>query len=173
MVVVMVVMRLNGLGGPNRVAWPAHTPAPCWQAQRWAWVRACPAAAHVHTPAPHAPPRTQHPEATVVTEAMVEAVLGPPLHSPAAEVAERVVAPGAACGLVWTAAGGKVQFIEAVATGLGQPGRCVRGWGGGRGRGVCVVREAQGAWAWVRAWVCACPPCARVRENVRRRVASP
>ena len=44
----------------------------------------------------------------LVTREMVEAVLGPPKYN-GPEALERVTAPGTAAGLVWTAAGGKVQ----------------------------------------------------------------
>jgi hypothetical protein len=57
----------------------------------------------------------------VVDEALLEAVLGPPRfegHS----AAERVAAPGTAAGLVWTAVGGKVQYIECICVGAAPAG---------------------------------------------------
>lgn len=57
--------------------------------------------------------------ALVVDEGMVELVLGPVKFS-GAEAAERVTTPGSAAGLVWTAAGGLVQYVECAAVGCGQ-----------------------------------------------------
>lgn len=51
-------------------------------------------------------------------------LLLPPLGSRApAPPAERVSAPGTAAGLVWTAVGGKVQYIECICVGAGRAGR--------------------------------------------------
>ncbi|KAJ6933046.1 lon protease [Populus alba x Populus x berolinensis] len=51
----------------------------------------------------------------VVDEPMLEKVLGPPRFDDK-EAAERVASPGISVGLVWTAFGGEVQFVEATAT---------------------------------------------------------
>ncbi|XP_071733775.1 lon protease homolog 2, peroxisomal-like isoform X2 [Rutidosis leptorrhynchoides] len=51
----------------------------------------------------------------IVDEEMLEKVLGPPKYDNK-EAAERVVTPGVTVGLVWTAFGGEVQFVEATAT---------------------------------------------------------
>ena len=56
----------------------------------------------------------------VVTRSLVESVLGPPRFS-SSEAIERVSAPGTAAGLVWTAVGGSVQYIECARIGLGAP----------------------------------------------------
>jgi ATP-dependent Lon protease len=48
----------------------------------------------------------------VVDETMLEKVLGPPRFDDS-EAAERVASPGVSVGLVWTAFGGEVQFVEA------------------------------------------------------------
>ncbi|KAG5540031.1 hypothetical protein RHGRI_020311 [Rhododendron griersonianum] len=50
----------------------------------------------------------------VVDEATLEKVLGPPRYDDK-ETAERVSTPGVSVGLVWTAFGGEVQFVEATA----------------------------------------------------------
>ncbi|KAG5028407.1 hypothetical protein JHK87_011921 [Glycine soja] len=50
----------------------------------------------------------------VVDETMLEKVLGPPRFD-GREAAERVATPGVTVGLVWTAFGGEVQFVEATA----------------------------------------------------------
>uniref|UniRef100_A0A2P2KX02 Lon protease homolog 2 n=1 Tax=Rhizophora mucronata TaxID=61149 RepID=A0A2P2KX02_RHIMU len=50
----------------------------------------------------------------IVDEAMLEKVLGPPRFDDR-EAAERVASPGISVGLVWTAFGGEVQFVEAIA----------------------------------------------------------
>ncbi|KAH1202339.1 Lon protease 2, peroxisomal [Glycine max] len=50
----------------------------------------------------------------VVDETMLEKVLGPPRFD-GREAAERVATPGVSVGLVWTAFGGEVQFVEATA----------------------------------------------------------
>ncbi|KAA3476096.1 Lon protease, peroxisomal-like protein [Gossypium australe] len=48
----------------------------------------------------------------VVDEAMLEKILGPPRFDDR-EAADRVATPGVSVGLVWTAFGGEVQFVEA------------------------------------------------------------
>ncbi|EFJ24358.1 hypothetical protein SELMODRAFT_150045 [Selaginella moellendorffii] len=79
-----------------------------------------------------------------VDEAMVETVLGPPKFD-GKEAAERVSTPGVAVGLVWTAVGGEVQFVEATAmTGKGDlhlTGQL----------GDVIKESAQIALTWVRA----------------------
>lgn len=57
-----------------------------------------------------------------VTRALVERVLGPPRHT-GSEAIERITAPGTAAGLVWTAAGGSVQYVECARIGYGHPDR--------------------------------------------------
>ncbi|MBA0831206.1 hypothetical protein Goarm_015686, partial [Gossypium armourianum] len=49
----------------------------------------------------------------VVDEAMLEKILGPPRFDDQ-EAADRVATPGVSVGLVWTAFGGEVQFVEAM-----------------------------------------------------------
>ncbi|KAK9811443.1 hypothetical protein WJX72_003978 [[Myrmecia] bisecta] len=56
----------------------------------------------------------------VVNEELIEDVLGPRKYSDA-DVAERIVTSGVAAGLVWTAAGGAVQYVECCCVGLGHP----------------------------------------------------
>eukprot|EP00775_Hariotina_reticulata_P001826 gene1826-2160_t len=65
-----------------------------------------------------------HQAARVIVDlALVEAVLGPAKYQGAADVAAAVSGPGVAAGLVWTAAGGGVQYVECVRVGVGQPGQ--------------------------------------------------
>ena len=59
---------------------------------------------------------------TSVTRELVERVLGPPRYN-GNEAAERITAPGTVAGLVWTAAGGRVQYIECARIGYGRPDR--------------------------------------------------
>jgi hypothetical protein len=59
--------------------------------------------------------------------ALVEKVLGPGWHS-RTEAIDRVSTAGSAAGLVWTASGGMLQYIECCAVGRGAPGR-PGGWG--------------------------------------------
>ena len=60
-------------------------------------------------------------EILIVDEPMLEKVLGPPKFDDS-EAADRVSTPGVAVGLVWTAFGGEVQFVEATAMlGKGDP----------------------------------------------------
>ncbi|KAI7744366.1 hypothetical protein M8C21_013819, partial [Ambrosia artemisiifolia] len=80
----------------------------------------------------------------IVDEEMLEKVLGPPKYDDK-EAAERVVTPGVSVGLVWTAFGGEVQFVEATAT----PGKGDLHLTGQLGD---VIKEsAQIALTWVRA----------------------
>ncbi|KAM1787508.1 hypothetical protein ACFX11_037897 [Malus domestica] len=79
----------------------------------------------------------------VVDEDMLEKVLGPPRFDDK-EAAERVATPGVSVGLVWTAFGGEVQFVEATAM-------------GGKGElhltgqlGDVIKESAQIALTWVR-----------------------
>lgn len=58
-----------------------------------------------------------------VDEALMEEVLGPPRFGGTDEAAERVAGPGAVAGLVWTAVGGGVQYVEAARISEGHPGR--------------------------------------------------
>lgn len=79
-----------------------------------------------------------------VDEAVMEAVLGPPKFD-GKEAAERVATPGVAVGLVWTAVGGEVQFVEATS---------MRGKGDLHLTGQLgdVIKEsAQIALTWVRS----------------------
>ncbi|XP_022940686.1 lon protease homolog 2, peroxisomal-like isoform X2 [Cucurbita moschata] len=80
----------------------------------------------------------------VVDEAMLEKVLGPPRFEDR-EAAERVITPGISVGLVWTAFGGEVQFVEAtVMSGKGElhlTGQL----------GDVIKESAQIALTWVRA----------------------
>ncbi|KAL8053505.1 hypothetical protein ABFS82_05G076600 [Erythranthe guttata] len=80
----------------------------------------------------------------IVDETMLEKVLGPPKYDDK-ETAERVATPGVSVGLVWTAFGGEVQFVEATAM-------------GGKGElhltgqlGDVIKESAQIALTWVRA----------------------
>ncbi|KAJ7944649.1 Lon protease-like 2, peroxisomal [Quillaja saponaria] len=82
--------------------------------------------------------------ALVVDEAMLEKVLGPPRFDDK-ETAERVANAGVSVGLVWTAFGGEVQFVEATAM-------------AGKGElhltgqlGDVIKESAQIALTWVRA----------------------
>ncbi|XP_076932304.1 lon protease homolog 2, peroxisomal-like isoform X1 [Bidens hawaiensis] len=80
----------------------------------------------------------------IVDQEMLEKVLGPPKYDDK-EAAERVVTPGVSVGLVWTAFGGEVQFVEATAT----PGKGDLHLTGQLGD---VIKEsAQIALTWVRA----------------------
>ncbi|CAN0842753.1 Lon protease homolog 2, peroxisomal [Linum grandiflorum] len=80
----------------------------------------------------------------VVDEAMLEKVLGPPRFDDK-EASERVASPGITVGLVWTAFGGEVQFVEATSM-------------AGKGElhltgqlGDVIKESAQIALTWVRA----------------------
>ncbi|KAI3691730.1 hypothetical protein L6452_31532 [Arctium lappa] len=80
----------------------------------------------------------------IVDEAMLGKVLGPPKYDDK-EAAERVVTPGISVGLVWTAFGGEVQFVEATAT-AGKGDLHLTGQ-----LGDVIKESAQIALTWVRA----------------------
>ncbi|XP_052170360.1 lon protease homolog 2, peroxisomal isoform X1 [Diospyros lotus] len=80
----------------------------------------------------------------VVDEAMLEKVLGPPRYDDK-ETAERVATPGVSVGLVWTAFGGEVQFVEATAM-AGKGDLHLTGQ-----LGDVIKESAQIAMTWVRA----------------------
>lgn len=80
----------------------------------------------------------------VADEAMLEKVLGPPRFDDK-ETAERVATPGVSVGLVWTAFGGEVQFVEA-ATMVGKGELHLTGQ-----LGDVIKESAQIALTWVRA----------------------
>ncbi|XP_058755246.1 lon protease homolog 2, peroxisomal-like isoform X2 [Vicia villosa] len=80
----------------------------------------------------------------VVDETMLEKVLGPPRFDDK-EAAERVAAPGVSVGLVWTAFGGEVQFVEASAM-VGKGELHLTGQ-----LGDVIKESAQIALTWVRA----------------------
>ncbi|KAL3499813.1 hypothetical protein ACH5RR_038906 [Cinchona calisaya] len=84
------------------------------------------------------------PSPLIVDEAMLEKVLGPARYDDR-ETAERVATPGVSVGLVWTAFGGEVQFVEA--TGMVGKGELHL-----TGQLGDVIKEsAQIAMTWVRA----------------------
>ncbi|EPS62878.1 hypothetical protein M569_11910 [Genlisea aurea] len=80
----------------------------------------------------------------VVDEAMLEKVLGPPRYDDR-ETADRVSTPGVSVGLVWTAFGGEVQFVEATAM-VGKGDLHLTGQ-----LGDVIKESAQIALTWVRA----------------------
>ncbi|XP_055821148.1 lon protease homolog 2, peroxisomal [Solanum dulcamara] len=80
----------------------------------------------------------------VVDEPMVEKVLGPPRYDDR-ETAERVANPGVSVGLVWTAFGGEVQFVEATVM-VGKGDLHLTGQ-----LGDVIKESAQIALTWVRA----------------------
>ncbi|KAL2525238.1 Lon protease2 [Abeliophyllum distichum] len=80
----------------------------------------------------------------VVDEAMLEKVLGPPRYDDR-ETADRVATPGISVGLVWTAFGGEVQFVEATAM-VGKGDLHLTGQ-----LGEVIKESAQIAMTWVRA----------------------
>ncbi|KEH31576.1 putative endopeptidase La [Medicago truncatula] len=80
----------------------------------------------------------------VVDETMLEKVLGPPRFDDS-EAAERVASPGVSVGLVWTAFGGEVQFVEATAM-VGKGELHLTGQ-----LGDVIKESAQIALTWVRA----------------------
>eukprot|EP00887_Chlorella_sp_A99_P006545 scaffold3.g6545.t1 len=96
----------------------------------------------------------------VVDEALVEAVLGPPRYE-GHDQSERATTPGAAAGLVWTAAGGQVQYIECVCVGGAHaPAEGGAGTGGRPATGQLTLtgqlgdvleESARIALSWVRA----------------------
>ncbi|XP_027084735.1 lon protease homolog 2, peroxisomal isoform X1 [Coffea arabica] len=80
----------------------------------------------------------------IVDEAMLEKVLGPARYDDR-ETAERVATPGVSVGLVWTAFGGEVQFVEATAM-VGKGDLHLTGQ-----LGDVIKESAQIAMTWVRA----------------------
>ena len=80
----------------------------------------------------------------MVDEARLEAVLGPPRFD-GKEAAERVSTPGVATGLVWTAVGGEVQFVEASSM-VGKGELHLTGQ-----LGEVIKESAQIALSWVRS----------------------
>lgn len=80
----------------------------------------------------------------IVDEAMLEKVLGPPRYDDN-ETADRVATPGVSVGLVWTAFGGEVQFVEATAM-VGKGELHLTGQ-----LGDVIKESAQIALTWVRA----------------------
>ncbi|KAK9075686.1 hypothetical protein SSX86_004014 [Deinandra increscens subsp. villosa] len=80
----------------------------------------------------------------IVDEDMLEKVLGPPKYDDK-ETAERVASPGISVGLVWTAFGGEVQFIEATSM-VGKGDLQLTGQ-----LGDVIKESAQIALTWVRA----------------------
>ncbi|CAA3012529.1 lon protease homolog 2, peroxisomal [Olea europaea subsp. europaea] len=80
----------------------------------------------------------------VVDEAMLEKVLGPPRYDDR-ETADRIATPGISVGLVWTAFGGEVQFVEATAM-VGKGDLHLTGQ-----LGDVIKESAQIAMTWVRA----------------------
>ncbi|KAL3817948.1 hypothetical protein ACJIZ3_003853 [Penstemon smallii] len=80
----------------------------------------------------------------IVDEAMLEKVLGPPKYDDK-ETADRVSTPGVSVGLVWTAFGGEVQFVEATAM-VGKGDLHLTGQ-----LGDVIKESAQIALTWVRA----------------------
>ncbi|KAI7995761.1 hypothetical protein LOK49_LG11G02217 [Camellia lanceoleosa] len=80
----------------------------------------------------------------IVDEAMLEKVLGPPRYDDK-ETAERVASPGVSVGLVWTAFGGEVQFVEATVM-AGKGDLHLTGQ-----LGDVIKESAQIALTWVRA----------------------
>ncbi|CAL5436631.1 unnamed protein product [Camellia sinensis] len=80
----------------------------------------------------------------VVDIAVLEKVLGPPRYDDR-ETAERVSNPGVSVGLVWTAFGGEVQFVEATAT-VGKGDLHLTGQ-----LGDVIKESAQIALTWVRS----------------------
>ncbi|GER50597.1 lon protease 2 [Striga asiatica] len=80
----------------------------------------------------------------IVDEAMLEKVLGPPRYDDR-ETADRVATPGVSVGLVWTAFGGEVQFVEATAM-VGKGDLHLTGQ-----LGDVIKESAQIALTWVRA----------------------
>ncbi|KAL2322952.1 hypothetical protein Fmac_027331 [Flemingia macrophylla] len=80
----------------------------------------------------------------IVDETMLEKVLGPPRFD-GREAAERASTPGVSVGLVWTAFGGEVQFVEATAM-VGKGELHLTGQ-----LGDVIKESAQIALTWVRA----------------------
>ena len=119
-------------GSPQRAAQLQPPPA---QQQQWGSEPAAPAA----------------PAAAIVVDlALLEEVLGPPPFS-THDAAERVAAPGAAAGLVWTSVGGQLQYIECIRVGPGKAGQAgaltltgEEGWGGGKREGPAAAALCSG-----------------------------
>lgn len=84
----------------------------------------------------------QYPAQVVADEALLAAVLGPRRFL-AHDAAHRVSEAGSVAGLVWTEAGGQVQYVECAATSRGQPGRrgALQMTGQVPGGGLCGVGE--------------------------------
>ncbi|XP_074326063.1 lon protease homolog 2, peroxisomal-like isoform X1 [Apium graveolens] len=80
----------------------------------------------------------------IVDESMLEKVLGPPRFDDK-ETGERVAAPGISVGLVWTAFGGEVQFVEATSM-AGKGDLHLTGQ-----LGDVIKESAQIALTWVRS----------------------
>ncbi|GFZ16565.1 lon protease 2 [Actinidia rufa] len=80
----------------------------------------------------------------VVDEAVLEKVLGPPRYDDR-ETSEGVSTPGVSVGLVWTAFGGEVQFVEATAM-VGKGDLHLTGQ-----LGDVIKESAQIALTWVRS----------------------
>ncbi|KAK9667924.1 hypothetical protein RND81_13G021000 [Saponaria officinalis] len=80
----------------------------------------------------------------IVDETMLENVLGPPKYDDN-ETAERVANPGVSVGLVWTAHGGEVQYVEAT-TMAGKGDLRLTGQ-----LGSVIKESAQLALTWVRS----------------------
>ncbi|XP_057478581.1 lon protease homolog 2, peroxisomal-like isoform X3 [Actinidia eriantha] len=80
----------------------------------------------------------------VVDEAVLEKVLGPPRYGDR-ETSEGVSTPGVSVGLVWTAFGGEVQFVEATAM-VGKGDLHLTGQ-----LGDIIKESAQIALTWVRS----------------------
>lgn len=86
----------------------------------------------------------------VVDEALIEGVLGPRRYKGHDE-AQRVSSPGAAAGLVWTAVGGQVMYIECLRVGVKEP-RAGPGSLTLTGQlGDVLEESARVALSWVRA----------------------
>jgi hypothetical protein len=100
---------------------------------------------------PYPPDLLQHQAARVIVDlGLVEAVLGPAKYQGAADVAAAVSGPGVAAGLVWTAAGGGVQYVECVRVGEGQPGQLGQLTLTGQ-VGDVLEESARIALSWIRA----------------------
>lgn len=82
--------------------------------------------------------------------AMIQRILGPPRFSKSTAASRRVTSPGTAAGLVWTAVGGGVMYVECLAVGAGETGRVGKLTLTGR-LGEVLEESAQVALSWVRA----------------------
>mmetsp|Transcript_6093 Transcript_6093/g.13222 ORF Transcript_6093/g.13222 Transcript_6093/m.13222 type:complete len:1166 (+) Transcript_6093:153-3650(+) len=106
-----------------------------------------------------------HDEATVVSVELVEKVLGPPRYL-GSEATERVSSPGAAAGLVWTAVGGSVQYIECARIAPGSPDKPGQLTMTGQ-VGEVLEESARIALSWIRAHALELglmPPVARLMD---------